>query len=71
MNSGATQPMAFPRGNHTFLPLEDYPLAERRKKSGLKGAVAEVTVLHSVPNIGDLVTEVYEIGGGQPRADLI
>ncbi len=71
MNSGATQPMAFPRGIGTFLPLEDYPLAARRKKSGIKGAVAEVTVLHSVPDIGDLVTEVYEIGGGSARVDLI
>jgi hypothetical protein len=71
MNSGATQPMAFPRGKDTFLPLEDYPLAERRRKSGIKGAVAEVTVLRCVPDIGDLVTEVYEIGGGKARVDLI
>jgi len=71
MNSGATQPMAFPRGTDTFMPLEDYPLAERRKKYGTKNAVAEVTVLHSVPDIADLVTEVYEIGGGQARANLI
>lgn len=71
MNSGATQPMAFPRGINTFLPLEDYPLAARRQKSGIKGAVAEVTVLDSVPDIGDLVIEVYDTGGGKPRADLI
>jgi hypothetical protein len=71
MNSGTTQPMAFPRGKDTFLPLEVYPLAERRKKNGVKGAVAEVTILHSVPDIRDLVTEVFEIGGGQGRVDLI
>ena len=70
MNSGATQPMAFPRGKDTFLPLEDYPLAERRRKSGVKGAVAEVTVFRSVPDIADLVIEVYEIGGGRKGVSL-
>jgi uncharacterized protein DUF7002 len=66
MNSGATQPMAFPRGKKTFLPVEEYPLAERRKKYGMKGAVAEVTVHYSVPDIADVVVEVYETGGGSP-----
>jgi hypothetical protein len=53
MNSGATRPMAFPRGINTFLSLDDYPLIERRKR-GIKKAVAEVTVLHAVPDIAIL-----------------
>lgn len=71
MNSGATQPMAFPRGVNTFLPIELYPIAERKRKYGSKGAVAEVTVDHSVPDVRDYVVEAYEIGGGEPERDLL
>jgi hypothetical protein len=71
MNSGATQPMAFPRGLNTFAPIDNYPIAERRKKYGLNGAVAEVTVDYSVPDVRDLVLEVYEIGGGQEKKSLL
>lgn len=70
MNSGASQPMAFPRGRKTFQPLDAYPLVERRRKYGQKGAVAEVTVQYAVPNVTELVVEAYETGGGQPRRDL-
>src|ERR1700676_2082300 len=39
INSGCTQPMAWERGSDTFLALEKYPLADRRKSYGVKGAV--------------------------------
>jgi hypothetical protein len=71
MNSGATQPMAFPRGKKTFLPIDQYPLAERRKKYGPKGAVAEVTVDYSVPDVREFVIEAYETGGGEKRKDFV
>jgi hypothetical protein len=71
MNSGATQPMAFPRGLRTFLPIDLYPLAERRKKYGEKGAVAEITVDYSVPDVRDIVVEAYELGGGEKRRDFV
>ena len=71
MNSGATQPMAHPRGKMTFLSIEDYPLLERQKKYGPKCAVAEVTVSYAVPDILELATEVYETGGVEPRKDLL
>jgi hypothetical protein len=71
MNSGATQPMAFPRGNGTFLPVPEYPLAARLKKYGSKGAVAEVTVDYAVPDIRDFVVEVFEVGGGIARQDFV
>jgi len=71
MNSGATQPMAFPRGRQTFLPIDAYPLAERKKKYGVKGAVAEITVDYSVPDLRDFVVEAYEIGGGENRRDFV
>jgi len=65
------QPMAFSRGLNTFLPIDEYPIAERRRKYGINGAVAEITVDYSVPDVREYVTEVYEIGGGEPRRDLL
>ena len=63
--------MAFRRGNNTFLPISEYPLAERLKKYGAKGAVAEVTVDYSVSDIRDFVIEVFEVGGREARLDLV
>jgi hypothetical protein len=71
MNSGATQPMAFPRGLRTFLPIDAYPIAERRKKYGRNGVVAEVTVDYSVPDLRDFVLEVFEVGGGEKKRNLL
>ena len=71
MNSGATQPMAFRRGKSTFLPIPQYPLANRLKKYGRKSAVAEVTVDYSVPDIREFVVEVFEVGGGDVRKNLL
>lgn len=71
MNSGATQPMAFPRGLGTFLPIDLYSIADRKRRYGVKGAVAEVTVDYSVPDLRDFLVEVYEIGGGEKRRDLL
>lgn len=71
MNSGATQPMAFPRGLNTFLPIDLYPLADRLKRYGAKSAVAEVTVDYSVPDLRECVVEAYEIGGAETRRDLL
>lgn len=71
MNSGTTQPMAFPRGLRTFLPIEEYPVAERRKKYGIKSAVAEVTVDYAVPDLREFVVEAYETGGGRTRQNFV
>lgn len=71
MNSGATQPMAFPRGRKTFLAIDEYPLAERWKKYGAKSALAEVTVDYAVPDLRDFVIEAYEVGGGRKRHDFV
>jgi hypothetical protein len=70
MNSRSTQPMAWDRGKDTFLPLEEYPLAERRRKYGVKNAVAEVTVDYAVPDLRDFVVTAYEIGGGEEKVVL-
>jgi hypothetical protein len=63
INSGATQPMAWERGKDTFVPLDEYPLSDRRKRYGLKSAVAEVTVDYAVPDLREFVVSVYEAGG--------
>jgi hypothetical protein len=66
INSGATRPMAWPRGKSSFLPLAEYPFEVLRKKRGRKSAVVELTVEHAVPDIRDLVICVSELGGGHP-----
>ncbi len=70
MNSGSTQPMAWERGESTFLSLEAYPLAERRQKYGIKKAVAEVTVDYAVPDVREFAVCAYEIGGPEPKLSL-
>jgi hypothetical protein len=55
-NTGATSPMAHPRGRDTFVGLR----ADQRKR------IVELTVTGGVPNIGRFVTSACEIGGGEP-----
>lgn len=70
INSGATRPMAWPRGRSSFLPISDYPFDELRRKRGRTKAVAELTVEYSVPDIRELVISVSELGGGPPEQRL-
>jgi hypothetical protein len=67
INSGATRPMAWPRGSTSFLPLSEYPFDDFRRKRGRKNAVAELTVEYSVPDIRELVISVSELGGELPE----
>ena len=64
INSGATRPMAWPRGRSSFLPPSEYPFHELRGKRGRNNAVVELTVEYSVPDIRDFVISVSELGGG-------
>lgn len=70
INSGATRPMAWPRGRRSFLPPSEYPFEELRKKRSRKNAVVELTVEHSVPDIRDLLISVSELGGGLPEESI-
>jgi hypothetical protein len=70
INTGATRPFAHPRGRDTFLPLGQYPLADRRGRVGRAGAVAEITVKDAVLDIGDLVLRVERWRGPKP-VDLL
>lgn len=58
INSGSTIYRPQPRGRDTFQRLHEYPFEERRKMRGVKNAVAEVAVDHSVPDIRDFVVRV-------------
>jgi len=58
--------MAWPRGKNSFLPITDYPFERFRRKRGRKNAVVELAVDYSVPDIGDFVISVSELGGGRP-----
>ena len=48
INSGNTMRKAAPRGSATFLKASDYPFQERRKRTGLGDAIAEVTYPYAV-----------------------
>jgi hypothetical protein len=60
MNTGTTQPMAFPRGPETFLSLNDYPFEERMKR-GEYYTVVELAVDGGVPDIKRFVVTVDEM----------
>jgi hypothetical protein len=53
INSGSTVYNPQPRGRATFASFDDFPYAERRKYG--KGAVAELTIDYSIPDIKDFV----------------
>ena len=58
INSGSTLYNPRPRGAETFLSLADYPFNERKKKAGLKRAVAELAIDYSVPDVRHHVIRV-------------
>lgn len=63
LNSGNTKPFPHPRGQATFLPLDEYPYQERLKKGNKKDAVVEFAVKSSVPDIADFVIKVDHMIG--------
>lgn len=59
INSGAAlYPNAPRRGTKTFLPIEKYPYAERRRKKVLREAIVELAVIDGVADIGRHVVRV-------------
>lgn len=65
MNSGATKPMPHPRSPDIFQPIDTYPYEVLRRKRGqAKKTVAEVAVIHSVPDISQVVINVSIWRGG-------
>ncbi len=59
VNSGATlYPNAPRRGSRTFLRVQDYPWAERRRRHTLVTAITELAVINGVPNVAEHVVRV-------------
>jgi hypothetical protein len=65
INSGSTIYKPQPRGKQTFLRMEDYPFAERKKKRGVANAIAEMCIEHTVPNLAEFVIRAYQMTGNQ------
>lgn len=58
INSGNTRRRPKRRGRETFLAPEEYPFEERWSRHFRRGAVAELTVDYSVPDVLDLAVSV-------------
>jgi hypothetical protein len=56
INSGATKPFAWPRGESTFRSIHDFDFEARRRRG--QYAIAEVTVDYAVPDMLDIVESV-------------
>lgn len=65
INAGATRPFAHSRGSNTFMPLDGFPLDERRRRRGRARAVAEVAVRDAVPDLDGLLVRVERWQGPQ------
>jgi hypothetical protein len=62
INSGSTVYNPAPRGRDCFLSIAEFPFDHWAKKRSRTKAIAELTVLHAVPDLRDHVLEVYETG---------
>src|ERR1043166_590052 len=58
INSGSTIYNPPIRSGKSFYRIADYPFEERRRTRGRKGAIAELVVEYSVPDIRDMVISV-------------
>lgn len=65
INSGSTIMSAQPRGRTTFLPINQYPFDEWKKKRSRQTAIAEITVRGGVPSVEDHVLTVHRVYGGK------
>lgn len=51
INSGCTKPYPWPRGNDTFLTMNEYPFNEWNRKRGGNDPVVEVAIEKGVPDV--------------------
>lgn len=67
-NTGSMHvPTAPRRGSGVFVAVDDYPYEMWRAKRGKQGdAVVELTVPHSIPDVGDMTVRVERWKGGEP-----
>jgi hypothetical protein len=65
INSGSTIMRPQPRGEATFLPIDDYPFEEWKKKRNAREAVVELAVTHAVSDIAEHTLAVHAVKGKQ------
>lgn len=71
INSGATlYPNAPQRGSGTFMPITQYPFAERRKGRSLSSAISELAVVGGVPDLVRHVVAVHRRRGSDVLGTL-
>lgn len=61
INSGSTIMNPRPRGLSTFLPVADYPYAERRRTRSKQDALVELVIPNGVPDITSHVISVHRV----------
>lgn len=69
MNSGCTKPVPHPRDATAFMPIDEYPFANRMRRR--LEPVVELAVDYLVPDVVSLAVSVREIGGGSPPNVLL
>ena len=62
MNTGATVRRPLPRGPRTFLPIAEFPYAERRRTRPTSDALVELTVADAVPDVMDHMVSADLVG---------
>jgi hypothetical protein len=67
INSGSTLYTPQPRGRDTFLPIEQFPFHERRKKRTVEKSVVELVVRDGVPDITDHLIAAHRVHKGKQR----
>jgi hypothetical protein len=66
MNTGATIfPSSPSRGPDSFMRIEEFPFAQRRRERALKDNAVELAVIDGVPDIADLVCRVERRQGAR------
>ena len=70
MNSGATKPMAHPRGLDTFSRIGDYPYKDWYQNRRGRDPIVELCVDKRVPRITRMVERVYVVKGTSTVRDL-
>lgn len=67
LNSGATIYNPLPRGRDSFLPIGDYPFAQRRQEKGREYWVVELVVRGGVPDIKDHLIAAHHVHNGTKK----
>lgn len=71
INSGATMYKPPERGSQTFLPIAEYPFAQRKRTRGTQDAIIELAVADGVRDILDVAVRVERRKAGGDEASIL